>query len=267
MSTINTSTADSHAICSLTAAGAGAQSIQAAGVNYSPQPSSFYFSFHFGNQRSRPSHPIVIDQATHGFQVSTSVSPSVVAPPRVGETFEYVRLDKGEGYESVAVLLFPHIGHVALLRDNAKSHSSRSHTLVDSYYPPSGSHSRWVSAVIPDVTHLESVSSTRSATYKGSDGERTCSDSDKRNEDMSNGLGPPPIAKVSSIYNAIGSGDALSSNWKPLPVSSSRSPFINPPHSAHNPSTAVMYQRIKGKFAVLKYAGRVDREDSEVRER
>ena len=74
-------------------------------------------------------------------------------------------------------------------RNNTNSYStSRSHTPVDSYYPPSSSNSRRTSnAVIPDVTRIEAkghtpsiAPSARSATYRGSDGERTGSDSERR---------------------------------------------------------------------------------------
>jgi hypothetical protein len=144
-------------------------------------------------------------------------------------------------------------------RNNANSYStSRSHTPVDSYYPPSGSNSRRTSnAVIPDVTRVDvskgytpSIApSARSATYRGSDGERTGSDSERRKgkgsygEDRdrgmpggltpiertaSNGLASSPIAKVSSIHSAIGGGEILSSNRNPLSASASRSPSIKP---------------------------------------
>ena len=143
-------------------------------------------------------------------------------------------------------------------RNNANSYStSRSHTPVDSYYPPSSSNSRRTSnAVIPDVTRIEAkgytpsvAPSARSATYRGSDGERTGSDSERRKgkgtflEDRdrgipggltpneraaSNGLISSPIAKVSSTHSAIGGGEILSSNKNPLSASASRSPSIKP---------------------------------------
>jgi len=144
-------------------------------------------------------------------------------------------------------------------RNNTNSRSSRSHTPVDAHYPPGSSNSRRASAVIPDVTRIDprttDVSSTRSATYRGSDGERTGSDSDKRRgkekytddekdrdrgmpgglspieRTTSNGLGSPPITKVGSTRSAIGGGETLSSNWNPPPASTSRSPSIKPPHS------------------------------------
>ena len=149
-------------------------------------------------------------------------------------------------------------------RNNPNGYStSRSHTPVDSYYPPSSSNSRRTSnAVIPDVTRIDTrtievskghtpsiAPSARSATYRGSDGERTGSDSERRKgkgryvEDRdrgmpgglspiertaSNGLISPPIAKVSSTHSAIGGREMLSSNRNPLPASTSRSPSIKP---------------------------------------
>ena len=143
-------------------------------------------------------------------------------------------------------------------RNNTNSYStSRSHTPVDSYYPPSSSNSRRTSnAVIPDVTRIEAkghtpsiAPSARSATYRGSDGERTGSDSERRKgkgsfvEDRdrgipgglnpnertaSNGLISSPIGKVSSTHSAIGGGEILSSNKNPLSASASRSPSIKP---------------------------------------
>ena len=149
-------------------------------------------------------------------------------------------------------------------RNNANGYStSRSHTPVDTYHPPSSSNSRRTSnAVIPDVTRTDTrtievskgytpsiAPSARSATYRGSDGERTGSDSERRKgkgsyvEDRdrgmpgglspierttSNGLIPPPISKVSSTRSAIGGGEILSSNKNSLPASASRSPSIKP---------------------------------------
>ena len=143
-------------------------------------------------------------------------------------------------------------------RNNASYSTSRSHTPVDSYYPPSSSNSRRTSnAVIPDVTRIEvpkgnapSIApSARSATYRGSDGERTGSDSERRKgkgshvEDRdrgmpgglspiektaSNGLISSPISKVSSTLSAIGGGEILSSNKNPLSAPASRSPSIKP---------------------------------------
>ena len=142
-------------------------------------------------------------------------------------------------------------------RNNTNGYStSHSHTPVDSY-PPSGGNSRRTSnAVIPDVTRIEvskgytpSIApSARSATYRGSDGEKTGSDSERRKgkgsyEDRdrgmpgglspiersaNNGLISSPIAKVSSTPSAIGGGEVLSSNRNPLSVSASRSPSIKP---------------------------------------
>ena len=148
-------------------------------------------------------------------------------------------------------------------RNNANGYStSRSHTPVDPY-PPSSSHSRRTSnAVIPDVSRMDGratevskgytpsiAPSARSATYRGSDGERTGSDSERRKgkgsyvEDRdrgmpggrsptertpSNGLISSPIAKVSSTRSAIGGGEMLSSNRNSLPASASRSPSIKP---------------------------------------
>ena len=148
---------------------------------------------------------------------------------------------------------------------NANGHStSRSHTPVDPYYPPSSSNSRRTSnAVIPDVTRIDTrtvevlkgytpsiTPSARSATYRGSDGERTGSDSERRKgkesyteggkdrdrgmpgglspieRSASNGLISSPIAKVSSTHSAI--GEMLSSNKNLPPASASRSPSIKP---------------------------------------
>ena len=139
-------------------------------------------------------------------------------------------------------------------RNNASGYStSSSHTPVDSHYPPSSSKSRRTSnAVIPDVTRMDArtievskgytpsiAPSARSATYRGSDGERTGSDSDRRKgkgsyEDRdrgmpgglspiektaSNGLTSSPITRVSSTHSA---------NRNPLSPSASRSPSIKP---------------------------------------
>ena len=153
-------------------------------------------------------------------------------------------------------------------RNSANGHStSRSHTPVDPYYPASSSNSRRTSnAVIPDVTRIDTrtvevskgytpsiAPSARSATYRGSDGERTGSDSERRkgkesyteggkdrDRGMPGGLSPiertasiglisSPIAKVSSTHSAIGGGEMLSSNRNPPPASASRSPSIKPP--------------------------------------
>ena len=142
-------------------------------------------------------------------------------------------------------------------KNNANGYStSRPHTPVDSYYPPSGNSRRTSNTLIPDVTRIEvskgytpSIAPTaRSATYRGSDGERTGSDSERRKgkgshaEDrdrgMPGGLSPiertagssisSPIAKVSSTHSAIGGGEMLSSNKNPLSASASRSPSIKP---------------------------------------
>ena len=151
-------------------------------------------------------------------------------------------------------------------RNNANGRSSsRSHTPVDPYYPPSSSNSRRTSnAVIPDVTRIDArttevskgytpsaAPSARSATYRGSDGERTSSDpgrkkgkerytDDEKDRDRGMPGGPSPIekttsagpgsiAKASSIHSAVGGGEMLSSNWNPPPsASSSRSPSKQP---------------------------------------
>ena len=142
--------------------------------------------------------------------------------------------------------------------------SSRSHTPIDSYHPPSSSNSRRTSnAAIPDVTRIDTrtievskgytpsiAPSARSATYRSSDGERLSSDSERRkgkgrhiqdetdrDRGMPGGLSPiektastslvsSPIAKVGSIHSAIG-GEMLSSNMNP-PASASRPPSIKP---------------------------------------
>ena len=151
-------------------------------------------------------------------------------------------------------------------KNNANGRSSsRSHTPVDPYYPPSSSNSRRTSnAVIPDVTRIDArttevskgytpsaAPSARSATYRGSDGERTSSDpgrkkgkerytDDEKDRDRGMPGGPSPIekttsagpgsiAKASSIHSAVGGGEMLSSNWNPPPsASSSRSPSKQP---------------------------------------
>ena len=147
-------------------------------------------------------------------------------------------------------------------RNNTNGRSSRSHTPVDSYYPPSSSHSRSAStAVIPDVSRVDPhvskaytpsiTPSTRNATYRGSDGEKTGSDSERkkgkqkhiddekdRDRGMPGGPSPierttsngpgSPIAKVGSTHSAIGGGRMSPSSWVP-PVSASRSPSIKQP--------------------------------------
>ena len=148
-------------------------------------------------------------------------------------------------------------------RNNSNGYStSRSHTPIDSYYPPSSSNSRRPSnAVIPDVTRIDTrtieaskgytpsvAPSARSATYKGGDGERTGSDSERRKgkgsyvdrdkgvpggfspieRTASNGLISSPVAKFSSTHSAIGGGEMLFSSRNPPPASASRSPSIKP---------------------------------------
>ena len=141
--------------------------------------------------------------------------------------------------------------------------SSRPHTPVDSYYPPSSSHSRRASnAVIPDVTRIDTrtvelskgytpsvAPSARSATYRSSDSERKkgkeryTEDEKDRDRGMpaelspiertaSTGLVSSPIARAGSIHSVV--GGEISPNWNPPPASASRPSSIKPQSRAQS---------------------------------
>ena len=154
---------------------------------------------------------------------------------------------------------------------------SRSRTPVDPYYPPGGSSRRTSNVGTPDVMRIEHSApkgyspsitpSARSAAYstrdipRGSDGERTGSDSERKKgkdrereygaEDRDRGFTPsrsatpgdrnrssiygaPSIAKVASSNGGGQAPEMLSSGWVANPSvghPSSRSPSIKQPHS------------------------------------
>ncbi|PPQ91717.1 hypothetical protein CVT25_012858 [Psilocybe cyanescens] len=154
--------------------------------------------------------------------------------------------------------------------------ASRSRTPVEAYYPPTGGSSSRRASGVPDVSRMERSSSKgyppsvapsqRSAAYssaqdrhRGSDGERTGSDSDRRKgkdresqysrDDKDRGFGgasgsATPVERTrSSVYGAPsiskvpssngGGGEMFSSNWQVPPSAAAppRSPTIDPPHS------------------------------------
>ena len=163
---------------------------------------------------------------------------------------------------------------------------SRSRTPVEPYYPPGGSSSRRTSnSGIPDATRIERTASkgyspsiapsTRSAAYstrdipRGSDGERTGSDSERKKgkdrereygiEDRDRGFTPtgdrnrnsvygaPSIAKVASSNGGGQGPEMLSSGWGAPPsvgYPSSRSPSIRHPRSG----SASIYGGGEGHF-------------------
>ena len=161
---------------------------------------------------------------------------------------------------------------------------SRSRTPVEPYYPPGGSRSRHTSnSGIPDATRIERTASkgyspsiapsTRSAAYstrempRGSDGERTGSDSERKkgkdrereygiedrgftptgDRNRNSVYGASSIAKVASSNGGGQGQEMLSSGWGAPPSvghPSSRSPSIKQPQSG----SASIYGGGEGHF-------------------